>query len=68
MKKLKLAVVAIFTLAIVGNVNAQDSENPWAFSLGVNAIDFKIGSIAEDFLGNGDWNVAKNISRFSVEK
>ncbi|MBL4606100.1 MAG: hypothetical protein JKY02_10695 [Flavobacteriaceae bacterium] len=68
MKKLKVAVVALFALVTVGNVNAQDSDNPWAFSLGVNAIDFKNGSLVEDFLGNTDWNISNSISRFTVEK
>ncbi|MBL4604581.1 MAG: OmpA family protein [Flavobacteriaceae bacterium] len=72
MKQLKLAVIALFALVTVGNVNAQDSNNPWAFSLGTNVVDFRIGTgfetIAQDFFGTTDWNVAKSISRFSVEK
>ena len=72
MKKLKLAVVALFTLLAISNVNAQDADNPWVFSLGVNAVDFRVGEglgdISKDYLGTTDWNVLKSISRFSVEK
>ena len=72
MKQLKLAVIALFTLVAVSNVNAQDSNNPWAFSLGVNAVDLRQGTgfedIAKDFLGNSDWNIMTSISRFTAEK
>ncbi len=42
MKQLKLAVIALFTLVAVGNVNAQDENNPWAVSFGANIVDFII--------------------------
>ena len=38
MKNIKLAVIALFTLVATYNVNAQDSNNPWAITLGVNAL------------------------------
>ena len=38
MKNIKLAVIALFTLVSTYNVNAQDSNNPWAISIGVNAM------------------------------
>ena len=41
MKNLKLAVIALFTLVSTYNVNAQDSNNPWAISIGVNAVDVR---------------------------
>ena len=72
MKQLKLAVIALFTLVTVSSVNAQDSNNPWAFSLGANVIDFRINkgfeNISKDYLGTTDWNIIKSISRFSVER
>ena len=40
MKRLKLAVIALFTLVTVSNVSAQDENNPWAVSFGMNAVDF----------------------------
>ena len=39
MKRIKIIAIALFTLAAIVNVNAQDSNNPWAVSVGVNAVD-----------------------------
>jgi OOP family OmpA-OmpF porin len=72
MKQLKIAVIALFTLALGANVNAQDQNNPWAVSFGVNTIDFYNGSgfgdQIKDLVGNKDWNVLPSISRISAEK
>ncbi len=32
MKRIKIVAIALFTLATIVNVNAQDSNNPWAVS------------------------------------
>jgi len=72
MKHLKIAVIALFALVMVSNVNAQDSNNPWAASFGVNVVDMRVSSgvknIAKDYLGTGDWNSMSSISRISVAK
>ena len=34
MKRIKIVAIALFTLATIVNVNAQDSNNPWAVSAG----------------------------------
>ena len=72
MKQLKIAVIALFILALGSNVNAQDQNNPWAVSFGVNTVDFYNGSDfgdqMKDLLGNKDWNVLPSISRISAEK
>ena len=72
MKRLKIAVIALFTLVTVGNVNAQDENNPWAVGFGVNVVDFYNGDDfsdqIKDLLGNGDWNILPSISRISGEK
>ena len=72
MKQLKLAVIALFTLVTISNVNAQDENNPWAVSFGVNVVDFYGGSDfvdqIEDLFGNKDWNILPSISRISAEK
>ncbi len=62
MKQFRLAVMALFALAIVSNVNAQDKNNPWAVSFGANIVDFyQPGSISgqfDDFVGSSsDWNI-----------
>ena len=72
MKRLKLAVIALFTLVTVSNVSAQDENNPWVVGFGVNVVDFYNGSDftknVKDLLGNGDWNILPSISRISGEK
>ena len=72
MKRLKLAVIALFTLVTVSNLNAQNENNPWAVGFGVNVVDFYDGSdITDQFLdllGSKDWNILPSISRISAEK
>jgi len=74
MKQFKIAVMALFALVTVANVNAQDSNNPWAISFGLNALDFRggaaisISDLASDHSETSDWNVLPSISRVSVEK
>jgi len=72
MKRLKIAVIALFALVTVANVNAQDSDNPWAISFGLNSVDFRGGrsvkNLTKDYLGTGDWNMLPSISTLSVSK
>ena len=72
MKRLKIAVIALFALVAVSNVNAQDENNPWVVGFGVNIVDFYNGDDfsdqINDALGNKDWNFLPSISRISGEK
>lgn len=73
MKRLKLGVIALFTLVTVSNVSAQDENNPWAVGFGVNIVDFYLsdpsfGDQVKDLLGNKDWNILPSISRITAEK
>tara|TARA_R110002126_G_scaffold72364_2_gene180941 strand:+ start:19107 stop:20450 length:1344 start_codon:yes stop_codon:yes gene_type:complete len=73
MKRLKLAVIALFALITVSNVTAQDENNPWAVGFGVNIVDFYDGSglvdqFTNDLFGNKDWNFLPSISRITAEK
>jgi len=72
MKQLKLAVLALFTLVSISNVNAQDENNPWVIGFGLNSVDFYSGvdfsNQIKDKLGNTDWNVLPSISRVTVDK
>ena len=72
MKQLKLAVIAIFTLVAVSSANAQDNNNPWAVSVGVNAIDVRtsggFSEQLEDYYGTSDWDILPMISRITAEK
>ncbi len=40
MKHLRIALLALLVVAGYSNVNAQDENNPWAISVGINAVDF----------------------------
>jgi OOP family OmpA-OmpF porin len=70
MKHLKIAVIALFTLAMVSNVNAQDSDNPWAVSLGFNMVDIRgnagFGDIVKDYIGLSDWEFG--VPRITAER
>ncbi len=73
MKRLKLAVIALFTLVTVSNVSAQDENNPWVVGFGVNLVDFhttgaSLVDNAKDLIGNKDWNILPSISRITGEK
>jgi len=72
MKRLKLAVLALFTLVTISSANAQDENNPWAIGFGVNIVDFYDGTNftdqMKDLLGNSDWNFLPSISRITAEK
>ncbi|MCF2874536.1 MULTISPECIES: OmpA family protein [unclassified Tenacibaculum] len=72
MKQIKLAVIALFSFATIGTINAQDSDNPWAVGFGVNAVDVRIptkfGDYAKDYIGTSDWNVLPSISRITVDR
>lgn len=72
MKQFRLAVMALFALVIVSNVNAQDKNNPWAVSFGANIVDFDVNTeISErikDLGGSTDWNILPSVTRVSLEK
>ena len=57
MKQIKLAVVAIFTLLTTSTLVAQDANNPWAVTVGINAVDVSSGGSftngLKDFFGTG---------------
>ncbi|SDU23675.1 Outer membrane protein OmpA [Polaribacter sp. Hel1_33_78] len=72
MKRLKIAVIALFALIATSNVNAQDENNPWVVGFGMNIVDFyggdDFGDHVNDLFGSCDWNYVSSISRVSVEK
>ena len=73
MKHLKLAVIALFALVTVGNLSAQDENNPWVIGFGGNIVDFNdssadISGQLKDFVGTSDFNFLPSVSRLSAEK
>ncbi len=75
MKRLKLAVIALFAMVTVSTVNAQDENNPWVVGFGVNIVDVRtyttdFGTNFKDYIGMAEWggNMIPSISRISAEK
>jgi OOP family OmpA-OmpF porin len=74
MKRLKLVVLALFTLVTVSNISAQDENNPWVVGVGVNVVDFIFAPVDKgfhykDLFGStADWNFLPSTSRVSVSK
>ena len=57
MKRIKIVAITLLSLATFVNVNAQDYNNPWAVSAGINSVDVYGGSkFLNDWLGFGDSN------------
>ena len=75
MKHLNKLFIAVIMMVGLSS-NAQDSNNPWAISLGVNATDGARVSAAESmqnqfseyFNANDYWNIVPSISYVSVSK
>ncbi|MFT4831242.1 MAG: OOP family OmpA-OmpF porin [Psychroserpens sp.] len=68
----KLLVVALLAVGF-NNLHAQDENNPWQVSFGVNAIDvYPTGDVSsfgnEYFNVNDHWNILPSISYVSVSK
>lgn len=75
MKQLKLTVLAFLLLgAFSTSVKAQDANNPWGVSVGVNWLDnmtsSPFGDSVKDFLGTSEWGASfvNVLSRVSGEK
>jgi OOP family OmpA-OmpF porin len=79
MKHLKITLLVLLFIAGLGNVNAQDEDNPWAIGIGINAVDFYPvnsqslkfrgygGSWFEEFANASDhYNTSSTFSRISV--
>ncbi len=82
MKNLSRLLFAMLLVLGYSNVNAQDQNNPWQITIGVNAVDayptgsgdlttggFSSESFGEEFLNATDhWNILPSLSTISVSK
>jgi len=75
MKNLSRLLFTLVLLVSFSNVNAQDQDNPWAISLGANAVDFFSGedsfnaSVFDEYFNATDhWNILPALSTVSVAK
>lgn len=76
MKNLSRLLLVTVLLVCFSTTNAQDKNNPWAISLGVNAVNvYPVGENApqgdyfdEYFNVTDHWNILPSISRIAVSK
>lgn len=84
MKHLSKLVVAALLIFGLSSVNAQDENNPWQVSVGVNAIDmfptndnststnlppYQTGALFDEYLNvNDHWNIIPSVSYLSVSR
>lgn len=74
MKQLSKFLLASLCILSFGNMQAQDENNPWTLSLGVNAVDFyptgedaPLGGNFDEFFNTGDhWNILPGLSHISI--
>ncbi|MGQ2984416.1 OmpA family protein [Flavobacterium sp.] len=69
----KLFVGALLALGL-GNAQAQDEDNPWAISFGVNAVSTRFGAASEvsdnfsQYFKVKDWNILPSVSYINVSR
>ena len=76
MKNLSRLMFAFLLVLGFSNVNAQDTNNPWQFSFGVNAVDFyptgedaPLGDYFDEFFNvNDHYNIVPVLTTFTVSK
>ena len=76
MKNLSRLFFALVLLLSFSSANAQDKNNPWAVTIGVNAVDpYPVGEdlpqgdyFDEFFNANDHWNVVPFLSRIAVSR
>lgn len=76
MKHFSKIVVALLLIMGYTSVQAQDANNPWAISVGANAVDFyptggdaPLGDTFENYFDfNGHWNILPALSKISVSR
>jgi outer membrane protein OmpA-like peptidoglycan-associated protein len=75
MKNFKRSVLTLILMLAVISINAQDKNNPWQLTVGVNAVDAlglgnQVGnediSFAKLYDVGGEWSVSPSISMLSV--
>lgn len=84
MKHLSRFLVAALMILALGSVNAQDANNPWAISVGANAIDtYPVGDAIDGVPGAGElrgnlfeefynvedhWSIVPSVSYVNVSR
>jgi OOP family OmpA-OmpF porin len=76
MKNLSRLMFALLLVLGLSNANAQDDNNPWQISFGINAVDFwpigedaPLGDYFDEFFNVSDhYNIVPSLSTLSVSK
>ncbi|HEY5689708.1 MAG TPA: OmpA family protein [Yeosuana sp.] len=77
MKNLSRLLFAMLLVLVYSNANAQDKNNPWQITIGVNAVDaYPSGdgapfseTVFSEYFNVGDhWNILPSLSSISVSK
>ena len=76
MKNLNRLILTTLLVFVIGNLNAQDENNPWGITIGVNAVDvFPVGEDApqgdyfQEFYNVEDnWSILPSVSVISLQK
>jgi OOP family OmpA-OmpF porin len=76
MKNLSRLMFALLLVVGFSNANAQDDNNPWQFSFGINAVDLypvgenaPLGEYFDEYFNLGDhYNIVPSLSTFTVSK
>jgi OOP family OmpA-OmpF porin len=76
MKNLSRLLFAMLLVLVYSNANAQDKNNPWQITIGVNAVDVyptgedaPLGGTFDEYFNVGDhWNILPSLSTISVSK
>ena len=83
MKQLSRLLVVALILLGVNNIQAQDEDNPWQFTIGINAIDvfptnsdpasflppYETGGLFDEFFNANDhWNILPSVSYLGVSR
>lgn len=76
MKNLNRLILTTLLVFAIGNVNAQDENNPWQITIGVNAVDvFPVGEDApqgdyfqEFYNVEANWSILPSVSLITLQK
>jgi OOP family OmpA-OmpF porin len=76
MKNLSRLLLMVLLIASFSSVNAQDKNNPWVVTIGINAVDpYPVGEDApqgpwfdEFFNASDHWNIFPSLSTLSVQR
>jgi outer membrane protein OmpA-like peptidoglycan-associated protein len=76
MKNLNRLILIMLAVVVFENANAQDKNNPWNITVGINAVDFypigddaPHGELFSDYFNVEDhWNILSSISNISLQR